>query len=262
MELIRDLKEAFKPYNYILTAAIGAPAPTIDISYDIPAIYELLDFVHIMCYDYHGKWDQRTGHNAPLYGRPEETGQDVFLNIDYTINYLVKKGAKLEKTVLGVPFYGRAFMLKNPHDNVMGSKTRSTSFQGPYTREDGFLGYNEICEEQLDQDNPWTTKWDENHMAPYMYKGLKWVSFDNAESIRVKSQYAFDNNLAGVMIWSIDTDDFRGVCGGPRYPLLRTINNALYEREHGLSGAERAQGLSLAVGAIWAVIFAIQQYIL
>ncbi len=28
----------------------------------------------------------------------------------------MKKGAIAEKTVLGVPFYGRAFLLMNPHD--------------------------------------------------------------------------------------------------------------------------------------------------
>ena len=27
------------------------------------------DYVHVMCYDYHGKWDKKTGHNAPLYPR-------------------------------------------------------------------------------------------------------------------------------------------------------------------------------------------------
>ncbi len=35
----------------------------------------------------------------------------------------------------------------------MGAKAKSTSFQGPYTREDGFLGYNEICEEQSKHGN-------------------------------------------------------------------------------------------------------------
>lgn len=115
-------------------------------------MYKYLDFVHIMCYDYHGKWDRKTGHNAPLYARPEEKGQDLFLNVEYTLNYLIKKGAKPEKTVLGVPLYGRSFSLMNPHDHYMGSKAKTTSFQGPYTREDGFLGYNEICEEQMEQE--------------------------------------------------------------------------------------------------------------
>lgn len=114
--------------------------------------------------------------------------------------------------------------------------------QGPYTREDGFLGYNEICEMLRDTDDTeeWTITWEESHKAPYMNKGLQWISYDNEESIRIKSNFAYKHNLAGVMTWSIDTDDFRGKCGGPTYPLLRTINNALYQQEQGLASAPPA----------------------
>ena len=31
------------------------------------------------------------------------------------------------------------------------------------------------------------------------------------------------------MTWAMDTDDFRGECKGGKYPLLRKINNVLYE---------------------------------
>ena len=129
VKLIRDLKEAFRPKQLLLTAAIGAAAPTIDVAYDIPQMYKYLDYVHVMCYDYHGKWDRQTGHNAPLYARPNEKGQDLFLNVEYTLKYLIEKGAKPEKTVLGVPLYGRAFSLMNPHDYKMGARAKTTSFQ-------------------------------------------------------------------------------------------------------------------------------------
>ena len=52
-------------------------------------------------------------------------------------------------------------------------------------------------------------------------RGDQWLSYDNERSIRVKTEYAWDEGLAGVMTWSIDTDDFRGDCNGPKFPLLR-----------------------------------------
>jgi chitinase len=45
-----------------------------------------------------------------------------------------------------------------------------TTVQGPFTREDGFLGYNEICMENQKEEAPWTTEWEEEHAAPYMFR--------------------------------------------------------------------------------------------
>jgi len=221
-----------------LTAAIGAAPATIDAAYDIERMYQYLDLVHVMCYDYHGKWDKKTGHNAPLRPRPDEVGDDLMLNVDYTLQYLIQLGARPEKTVLGVPFYGRAFSLVNINENSIGAKTKDTSFQGPYTREDGFLGYNEICLQQIQDSGPgqgWTVNWDPYFQAPYMYRGDQWLSYDNERSIQAKTEYAWNQGLAGVMTWSIDTDDFLGMCNGPKFPLLRTINHALYSKQAGIS---------------------------
>lgn len=85
-----------------------------------------------------------------------------------------------------------------------------THFTGPYTREAGFLGYNEICEELTKEDSEWEVKWEACHQAPYMVNGNKWVSFDNELSVGLKADLAWDRDLAGVMVWSIETDDFNG----------------------------------------------------
>ena len=54
--------------DFVMTFTISE-----DLVMTIPTIFQ--DFVHVMCYDYHGKWDKKTGHNAPLYSRPGETGK-------------------------------------------------------------------------------------------------------------------------------------------------------------------------------------------
>lgn len=40
-----------------------------------------LDIINVMCYDYHGGWEKRTGHNAPLYARPDEEEDERLLNV-------------------------------------------------------------------------------------------------------------------------------------------------------------------------------------
>jgi len=247
ISLIQDLHFAFSKKKLLLTAAIGASPDTIDTAYDVEKMYKYLDYVHVMCYDYHGKWDKITGHNAPLHSRINETIKDQKLNVEYTLAYLLKKGAAKQKTVLGVPFYGRSYTLQNPDSNNMGAPAKNTSFQGPYTREDGFLGYNEICVEKLNEEAPWTSVWEEHYLAPYMFRGDSWLSYDNERSIALKSEFAYDQGLAGVMSWSIDTDDFKGMCG-QKFPLLRTINLALYRRENGIySNAGRRTAWLVAV---------------
>jgi chitinase len=91
-----------------------------------------------MNYDYFGSWDNKVGFNAPLKNNENE------LSVMFAIEYFLKMGAPANKLVMGVPFYGRTFRAKNKGD--IGDETiDSKGFQGPFTKEDGFMGYNEVC---------------------------------------------------------------------------------------------------------------------
>ena len=54
-----------------------------------------------------GKWSGQTGHNAPVLRRPGAGGDEPFLNVESTLNFLMDLGGIPEKTVLGVPVFGR-----------------------------------------------------------------------------------------------------------------------------------------------------------
>ncbi|KAK3872392.1 hypothetical protein Pcinc_022519 [Petrolisthes cinctipes] len=183
-----------------------------------------------MAYDYHGKWDGRTGHNAPLYAREDETDDEKTLNVDATLKMYLDSDAPPNKLVLGVGLYGRTFLLTDPNNpGISAPANTASAFAGPYTREDGFLGYNEICEKQTKEAGAWQIVWQRSHQVPYMFRDNMWVGYDDDISITVKVTYAQKLGLAGIMVWSIDTDDFTGACSPKKikYPLLRSINHAL-----------------------------------
>lgn len=247
VRLVKELKDELKPHNLLLTSAIGASKKVIDEAYNVRELSKYLDFLHIMCYDYGGSWDKRITANAPLHSEDD-------LNVETTIKHLIKLGASPSKIVMGVPFYGRTFITNL--DGNYGDASVDTAFQGPFTRENGFLGYNEICAMLSNRSSKWTTTWDSGttqgiaRFRDELTGETKVVVYDSTRSIANKMRFAMQNKLAGVMTWSIDTDDFLGDCdveqetyddfGGTagvkltlpkrvnsNYPLLRTINEGI-----------------------------------
>ena len=222
--LVRELKEAFRPYGYLLSAAVSPSKTVIDQGYDVPTMSQYLDWIAVMTYDYHGQWDKKTGHVAPLFLH-EEDDNDYF-NTNYTINYWIRQGADRRKIVLGIPLYGQSFTLADPSNNGLNAPAIGGGEAGMHTRASGFLAYYEICHKV--QRDGWTVVPDPSGaMGPYAHRGNQWVSFDDVPTIARKSQLIRDLDLGGGMIWALDLDDFRNVCGQGEYPLLTTIKNVL-----------------------------------
>lgn len=74
----------------------------------------------------------------------------------------------------------------------------------------------------------WTVVQDkERRIGPYAYKGDQWVSFDDAQQIKLKAELIKKLGLGGGMIWALDLDDFKNRCGCEPSPLLRTMNRVL-----------------------------------
>lgn len=81
ISLLRELRTEFDKHGLILSAAVAAAEPSASLSFDIPAMSKYLHFINIMAYDLHGAWEKITGHNAPLYQRKGETGNELKLNV-------------------------------------------------------------------------------------------------------------------------------------------------------------------------------------
>ncbi len=74
--------------------------------------------------------------------------------------------------MLGVPFYGRTFTLDSPDRAELGAPAQDQAMQGPYTREAGFMGFNEICEILEDKAARWSVVFDIYSQTPHMSEVL------------------------------------------------------------------------------------------
>ena len=222
--LLEELREAFNGKNWLLTAAVPAPKSRIDPGYDVKRIAKVLDFINVMTYDLHGTWDGFADHHAPLYAREHDWHPYNTLTVDFAMNYWHQKGAPKDKLIMGVPFYGRSFLLQDASKYQPGQSAKSTGgFKGPYTDEEGFLAYYEIC--KLAQEPGWMQEKDDTGNI-FMHNGQKWVGYDTKEAIERKMYHIRANGFGGGMTWAIDLDDFNGVCGD-KWPLLTAMNAAL-----------------------------------
>lgn len=99
--------------------------------------------------------------------------------------------------------------------------------QGDATREKGYLAYYEICQALKEEDSEWTVvQPNSDALGPYAYNGNQWVGYDDEDIVRKKSKFVVEHKLGGIMFWSIDNDDFRGLCNGKAYPLIEAAKEA------------------------------------
>lgn len=133
-QLVTELYKSFNARGLLLSAAVSSLTYVIDAAYDVPKSAQNLDWISIMEYDYHGSWDSRTGHNAPLYFHPGD--QSKTLNSNFTTHYWMSKGAPSTKLVMGVPSYGQSFTLKNAQQNGLNAPTTGPGKGGPLTQSD------------------------------------------------------------------------------------------------------------------------------
>ncbi|XP_028966665.1 probable chitinase 10 [Galendromus occidentalis] len=231
VKLLKDLREAFeaeakekKLKRLLLTAAVSAGAETIQSGYDVPAVAAYLDFINVMSYDFHGKWEKQTGHNSPLYALSSESEWRKMLSMDYGAKKWASMGAPKEKLIIGQGTYGRTFTLSSIKNNGMNAPASGGGKKGEFTGEEGFLAYYEICDMMR---KGATYVWDNEQMVPYAYLDDQWVGFDDERSIRNKMKWIKENGFGGAMVWAIDMDDFRGTCSDKKWPLIGAMGEEL-----------------------------------
>lgn len=98
----------------------------------------------MMAYDFHGKWERETGHNAPLYAPSSDSEWRKQLSVDHAASMWVKLGAPKDKLVIGMPTYGRTFTLSNSANFKVNAPASGGGKAGDYTKEGGFLAYYEV----------------------------------------------------------------------------------------------------------------------
>lgn len=138
-----EAQEVKKP-RLLLSAAVPVGPDNIKSGYDVPAVASYLDFINVMAYDFHGKWERETGHNAPLYSPSSDSEWQKQLSVDHASKLWMKLGAPKEKLVIGMPTYGRTFTLSNSKKFGVHAPASGGGKEGKYTKESGFLAYYEV----------------------------------------------------------------------------------------------------------------------
>ncbi|XP_030755722.1 acidic mammalian chitinase-like [Sitophilus oryzae] len=205
--LLKTVKEKISPWGFQLSIAVGAET----IYYNIPEIYKYVDYIHIMGYDLIQSTSNVTGLSAP------------FTPIKASINAWLEGGTPASKLILGVPAYGHCFNLLDASDHEIGSATTTNTCGGAYTDENGFLAYYEIL---LLLKNGYCDGTEVSDDTVYSWCGDEWLTYDNEETVATKTQYVLDQSLGGVMVWSLDTDDFLGLYGN-KHAIVSTIYNTI-----------------------------------
>ncbi|XP_046543797.1 chitotriosidase-1-like [Haliotis rubra] len=206
--VFEEESEATGRKRLLLSMAAPVSEDLITQGYEISKVSRLVDFINLMAYDFHGAWNHISGFNAPLYSRKGDWQFMPDLNVEWAVDTWIKRGAPAEKIVVGIAGYGASYTLADASSNGVGAEVSGPGKPGPYRVMEGQLAFYEVCE-MLDKGEA-SYAWDDLQKVPYIYNNDTWVGYDDERSVAVKTEWMIQKNMGGVMLWSLDLDDFKG----------------------------------------------------
>ncbi|XP_053962263.1 chitinase-like protein Idgf5 [Anastrepha ludens] len=236
--LVRELKDAFRSDGHILTLTM-LPHVNANLFIDIPSVIPLVDFVNLGSFDFQTpERDPKVAdHTAPIY---EMFERDPTHNIDYQVQYWLNNSAPSNKINIGVPAYGRSWVMSSD-SGITGyppiERTEGPGPAGKQIRIPGLLSWPEICEKlqrdkELEGDDAPLRKVGDprQRYGSYAYRSADdeglyglWVGYEEPSTAATKAGYVYAKGLGGVALFDLSLDDFRGQCAGEKYPILRSI---------------------------------------
>ena len=200
--LLRTIREKLDEQSimdgkeYVLTIAGSAGTIGVD-NLELGEIHQYIDFANIMTYDFHGAWDKYTDFNAPLYTNHDSLNY-FKPSVDESIKSWINSGFPREKIVMGIPFSGKLYNNVEAWDNGLYQ-----SFEGS-----SVISFGEISTKYL-YNQAFLRHYHPVAMAPWLYNGTTFISYEDEESIYYKSEYIKLNGLGGAMIWELSEDPNR-----------------------------------------------------
>ena len=205
--LVAVLRKKLARNNEISFAA-GGFTRYLTESIDWKNVSPNVDKINLMTYDLVNGNSTLTGHHTPLYSTPQQVE-----SIDHAVRFLDSVGVPKNKLIVGAAFYGRVF--------DVGADERNGLYQtGKFN---SAISYVKLATDSL-QNAGFATYFDDTAQAPYMYSSAKkqLITFDNERSIMLKTKYAIDHHLGGIMFWQLGEDKYTN-------GLLDVIDKAVHE---------------------------------
>ena len=182
--------------DYILSIATSANKAYLE-NIEIDSISKTVDFINIMCYNYHDDWNTSTAHHTNLFTSATNTNKEHLSTAQIVKDY-IEAGADPKKLVIGVPFYGRGWKKVAPKNNGLYQSASGQAFSLNYTSLKDSL-----------RTGKYHRYWDETAQAPFLWNATDriFITYDDPISLKKKAEFIKNENLAGAMFWQYHADD-------------------------------------------------------
>ncbi len=187
-DLVVQLRKYMKKDD-ILSFAAGASTRFFENSVEWDKVMPLVDNVNLMTYDFYGSGSSKTGHHTAL-----SSNEFQDRSAESSIEALINLGVNPKQIFIGGAFYIKTF--KNV-ENINNGLNQNAEWNRSYSQ----INFEDVR-------SNFSFYWDSLANAPYAYDSINkiFATFDDHKSIKLKSQYALDNNLGGIMFWQLMND--------------------------------------------------------